>query len=237
MTIEVAFARTDFYEWGARLVDRNGTELGFYTSRATLTAGVTNINFVFDGETIGRNGVDGPYFLKGLLIFGRSGANLVKVDVAETRPYRVTEFEGAGDLVPPQIVISTAPTVLWPADHSEQTVDVADFVLDVTDNRDPISVSDVVITRVTSDEPDDVNGNGDGSTPIDITIAQGCRSVNLRAERAGAGNGRVYTIHVAAVDSSGNVGTASYIVTVPHDSSEGSAVDDGPAYTMNGCTP
>ena len=237
MTVEVALARTDFYEWGARLVDRNGTELGFYTRRATLAAGVTNIDFVFDGETIGQNGVDGPYFLKGLLIFGRSGANLVKVDVAETQPYRFTQFEGAGDLVPPEIVVSAAPALLWPADHSEQTIDVDDFVLEVTDNRDPLSVSDVVITGVTSDEPDDVNGNGDGSTPIDIVIGQGCRSVSLRAERAGTGNGRVYTIHVAAADTSGNVGTASYTVTVPHDASGSSAVDDGPAYTVNGCAP
>lgn len=237
MTVEVALARTDFYEWGARLVDRNGTELGFYTRRATLAAGVTNIDFVFDGETIGRNGVDGPYFLKGLLIFGRSGANLVSVDVAETRPYRVTEFEGAGDLVPPQIAISTAPTTLWPPNHQYETVEVADFVLDVTDNRDPMSVSDVVITHVTSDEPDDAASNGDGSTVNDIVIAQGCRSIDLRAERAGGGNGRVYTIHVAAADSSGNVGTASYTVTVPHDAGGSGAVDDGPAYTVNGCTP
>ncbi len=237
VNVEVALARADFYEWGARLVDRNGIELGFYTGRASLPAGVTNIGFVFDGETIGRNGVDGPYFLKGLLIFGRSGANLVSVDVAQTRAYRVTEFEGAADVVPPQIVISTAPTVLWPANHQAKTAKVADFVLEVTDNRDPMSVSDVVITRVTSDEPDDATGNGDGSTINDIVITPGCRSVELRAERAGGGNGRVYTIHVAAADSSGNVGTASYTVTVPHDASGNGAVDDGPVLTVEGCTP
>lgn len=235
--IEVSLARADFYEWSARLVDRNGTELGFYTRRATLAAGVTNLNFVFDGETIGRNGVDGPYFLKGLLIFGRSGANLVKVDVAETRPYRVTEFEGAADVVPPQITISTAPTTLWSPDHRYETIEVADFVLEVTDNRDPMSVSDAVITRVTSDEADDATGGGDGKTVNDIVIAPGCRSVDLRAERVGGGNGRVYKIHVAAADASGNVGTATYQVTVPHDSSGSSAVDDGPAFTIEGCTP
>lgn len=235
--VEVSLARADFYEWSARLVDRNGTELGFYTRRATLAAGVTNINFVFDGETIGRNGVDGPYFLKGLLIFGRTGANLVQVDVAETRPYRVTEFEGAADVVPPQITISTAPTALWPPDHRYETVEATDFVLEVTDNRDPLSVSDVVITRVTSDEADDATGGGDGKTVDDIVIAPGCRSVDVRAERVGGGNGRVYTIHVAVADASGNVGTAIYQVTVPHDSDGTGAVDDGAAFTIDGCTP
>lgn len=233
--LEVALARTDFYEWSARLVDRNGTELGFYTQRATLSAGVRNLHFVFDGEAIGNNGVDGPYFLKSLLVFGRSGANLVSVDAATTRPYPVTAFEGAADRVPPQITVSAEPKVLWPPNQKYTTVNVPDFVLAVTDDRDPMSIDDVVITRVTSDEADDAPGSG--NTADDIVIAPGCRSVNLRAERVGDGNGRVYTIHVAAADSRGNVGTATFQVTVPHDSNGAPAVDDGPASTVDGCTP
>ncbi len=238
VNVEVALARTDFYEWGARLVDRNGTELGFYTRRATLSAGVTNIDFVFDGEVIGENGVDGPYLVKSLLIFGRSGANLVSVDVAETQPYRFTEFEGARDVIPPQITVSTEPTILWPPNHTQESLAVADFVVAASDSQDPnVSVDDVVIIQVTSDEPADALGKGDGSTSDDIVIAQDCRSVQLRSERAGGGNGRVYTIHVAVADASDNVGTTSYIVTVPHDSSGGGAIADGPAYAVGGCTP
>ncbi len=231
--VEVALARTDFYSWSARLVDRDNTELGFYTGQATLPAGTTNIQFVFDGEAIGDNGVDGPYFVKGLLMYGRSGVNLVSVDVAETSAYAVSDFEGAADGVPPQIVVATEPVVLWPPSHKLETVAVSDFVLAVTDDQDPnVSPADVTIVAVTSDEP--ANALGDGSTGQDVAIAPDCRSVELRAERSGTGNGRVYTIHVAASDASGNVGTASFSVIVPHDSADGGAGDDGPAYTVAG---
>ncbi len=92
-----------------------------------------------------------------------------------------------------------------------------------------------MITEVTSDEPDDARGGGDGKTVEDIVIAPDCRAVSLRKERAGAGNGRVYTIHLAAADRSGNVGTAAYTVIVAHDAG-GGAVDDGPAHVA-GCAP
>jgi len=39
----------------------------------------------------------------------------------------------------------------------------------------------------------------------------------LRVERAGGGNGRVYTIDVECIDASGNTATAMVEVTVPHD--------------------
>lgn len=236
--LEVALARSDVYEWSARLVDRGGTEIGFYTRRATLPAGIVDIEFVFDGETIGMNGVDGPYFVRSLLIFGRSGANLVKVDVAETAAYPYTAFEGAGDLEPPVITVAAGPTLLSPPNHQAVSVAVADLVVAVTDNLDTgLTAADVVISRVSSDEPEDAEGNGDGATTGDVVIASDCRSVDLRAERAGSGNGRVYTIELAVADAHGNVGTASYRVEVPHDASDGGAVDDGAAYTVEGCSP
>lgn len=61
--------------------------------------------------------------------------------------------------------------------------------------------------------------------------------MELRSERAGGGNGRVYTVHVAVADANGNVGTATHAVIVPHDSSTGGAIDDGPAYSVSGCAP
>ena len=238
VNVEVSLVRTDFYQWSARLVDRHGTEIGFSTRQGSLSAGVTHINFVFEGQGIGGNGVDGPYFVKGLLIFGNSGANLVSIDVAETRPYRSTDFD-AVDALPPHLEIATGPTIL-PADRLYKPMEVTDFVVRVTDNLDrKVSLDDVVITRVTSDEPDDAPGTNDGKTVNDIAIDQECRWVKLRAERAGlqpgSGNGRVYTIHLAVADASGNVGTASYTVIVPF--SGNTAVDDGPANTVEGCTP
>jgi hypothetical protein len=97
-------------------------------------------------------------------------------------------------------------------------------------------LSSVVIEKVTSDEPD--NGGGDGDTANDMVIAANCKSVQLRSERSGSGNGRVYTITFKATDASGNVGRKTAKVVVPHDNGNGgSAVDSGVQSTVNGSCP
>ncbi len=68
------------------------------------------------------------------------------------------------------------------------------------------------ISSVTSNEPD--NGLGDGDTANDIAVT-GDLSVDLRAERAGTGSGRVYTITVACSDDAENAATGTTTVTVP----------------------
>jgi hypothetical protein len=67
------------------------------------------------------------------------------------------------------------------------------------------------LVSVTSNEP--VNGTGDGDTGPDWMIT-GPLSLTLRAERAGTGNGRVYTIAVQISDRSGNTTNATVQVTV-----------------------
>jgi hypothetical protein len=70
----------------------------------------------------------------------------------------------------------------------------------------------------------------------DILIATDCKSVQLRSERMGNGNGRVYTITFKVTDSSGNVSTATAKVTVPHSQNGAGAVDDGAQNTiLSGC--
>jgi hypothetical protein len=87
-----------------------------------------------------------------------------------------------------------------------------------------------VITKVSSDEV--VNGCGDGDTLDDILIAANCRSVQLRSERSGCGNGRVYTITIHVQDLAGNRTTTSIKVLVPPNASSNTAIDDGPVYTV-----
>jgi hypothetical protein len=76
------------------------------------------------------------------------------------------------------------------------------------------------------------NGNGDGNTANDIVIASNCKSVQLRSEREGDGNGRVYTVTFKVRDAAGNVGTANAKVYVPHNNGD-NAVDSGVHYTVN----
>lgn len=61
--------------------------------------------------------------------------------------------------------------------------------------------------------------------------------VQLRAERQNNGNGRVYTITFKLPDASGNVGTATAKVTVPHAQNGPAAVDDGPVNTIVSACP
>lgn len=125
--------------------------------------------------------------------------------------------------------VITDRITLWPANYKYETISLSDLVVSVSDNCANLTVDDVVITKVTSDE--EAQGGGDGNTLNDIAFPDGCSSVDLRAERRGGGNGRVYTFHLAVADGNGNQGTATCIVQVPHDKKD-TAVDDGTVYEI-----
>jgi uncharacterized protein len=113
------------------------------------------------------------------------------------------------DDVPPELTVSVSPEMLWPVNHKYVTV-VA--TVNATDNVDPNPT--ISLVSVTSNEPD--NGLGDGDMPNDIVIVNDLTFM-LRAERAGAGTGRIYTITYMATDSCGNSTLVSATVTVPRD--------------------
>lgn len=113
-------------------------------------------------------------------------------------------------------------TSIWPPNHALVPVSI----LGITD-PDANNFT-LRITGVTQDEP--TNGLGDGDTAPDAMITVGAKadSVNLRAERSGNGNGRVYEISFTATDLEGSCkGTVK--VTVPH-SRNGTALDNGQLY-------
>jgi hypothetical protein len=65
---------------------------------------------------------------------------------------------------------------------------------------------------VSSNEPE--NGTGDGDTAPDWEVVNP-NLVRLRAERAGTGTGRVYTVAVTCTDAAGNSTTRTADVNVP----------------------
>ena len=138
------------------------------------------------------------------------------------------------DNEPPMIITFPTPISLWPPNHQYETILVAQCVDTVADNCALLSPSDVVVDSVSSDEPEDAKGNGDGNTRNDIVIAANCKSVQLRSERQGGGNGRVYTLYLSVRDGNGNIGTAICVVTVPHSQNGNPAVDNGAAYFVFG---
>jgi hypothetical protein len=150
--------------------------------------------------------------------------------VSKTRTVKVV------DTTAPVITLNGYSPSMRPPNHNYQTFRVSDFVASVRDScGTSLSVSAVVISKVTSDEPE--NGHSCGNTLHDIVIAANCRSVHLRAERQGHGNGRVYTITFRVKDASGNSSTATAKVKVPKNRHSGPALDDGPRYTVLGSCP
>ena len=125
------------------------------------------------------------------------------------------------DTTPPEISVSVNPEVVWPPNH--KMVEITATV-EVSDDCDPDP--SIVLTSITSNEPDDAPGGGDGHTTNDIQGADlntDDREFLLRAERSGQGDGRIYTITYTATDASGNSNSASATVMVPHDKGKGRA--------------
>jgi hypothetical protein len=130
---------------------------------------------------------------------------------------------------------------LWPPNHKYVNISLADCAepaVDACGNPLPLEQYGHVL-RVTSDEVEDANGNGDGRTCEDMSIIVGTSFVEVRAEREGTGDGRIYTIHYAVTNDAGASTESSCRVYVPHDQGGGStAVDSGVKYCVGeGCPP
>lgn len=139
----------------------------------------------------------------------------------------------------PVITLHTTTATMWPPNHQYQAFNIADFVASASSSCDSsVDINDVVIQKVSSDEPEENPAGADGNTLNDIVIAPDCKSVQLRRERDGNLNGRVYTITFKVTDSFGNSTTATVKVSVPKNNG-GTAVDNGAAagYTVNSLCP
>ena len=85
------------------------------------------------------------------------------------------------------------------------------------------------ITSITSDEPIEVGAGGDGhTTDYDVAIIDDT-TFDLRSERQGGGDGRVYRVHF--LDTDGNAGSCEFLV--PHNRGPVSgATDSGTFVTV-----
>ena len=102
--------------------------------------------------------------------------------------------------------VGADPNMLWPPNHKMRNVTIN---YTAVDNCSPVTN----VLSVTSNEP--VNGIGDGNTSPDWVVIDD-HHVQLRAERAGNGSDRIYTITITSTDDCGNVATATTTVVVPH---------------------
>jgi hypothetical protein len=112
------------------------------------------------------------------------------------------------DATAPSIASVTAtPSVLTRSNHEMVPVVVTVTASDLCDGS-----VECRIVAVTSNEPEQGQGDGDTSPDWEIT---GPLTLKVRAERSGKGTGRVYTIVVECVDDGGNRAASSVTVSVP----------------------
>ncbi len=110
-------------------------------------------------------------------------------------------------------------SVVWPPNHKMIPIAINGIV-----DSDG-SAFTVAITAIQQDEPlgpQEIDGSGIGTPTAEV-----------RAERDGSGNGRIYQIGFSATDTSGGTCTGSVLVSVPHDQHH-PAVDNGQRYSSTG---
>jgi hypothetical protein len=115
------------------------------------------------------------------------------------------------DNTPPVVDLMVDPAVIWPPNHKmvdvHATVNVADC--------SPVTIA---LVSVNSNEPD--NDIGDGNHEPDVTgVNEGTEDYDfqVRAERAGPGAGRIYTVVYLVTDDGGLETWATSHIEVPHD--------------------
>jgi len=138
------------------------------------------------------------------------------------------------DTTPPEVIVGDMK-LLWPPNHKYQTLTLADCNVQVVDacaGELDVNAAGRILS-IYSDEPEDATGEGDGHTTADIALL-GASTFEVRVERQGGGNGRVYGIHFEVTDPAGNKTDALCFVGVPHDQSGKPPIDDGPdaGYTV-----
>ncbi len=136
------------------------------------------------------------------------------------------------DSAAPAVTCAVAQSTLWPANHGMVDVGLS-FSAEDTCDAAPLAFA----VTVTSDEDAALApGAGGPNHCPDAVIGQDL-SVQLRSERSGAGDGRVYMITVSATDSCGNVGICQVPVTVPKSMGpKGPAIDSGQTFDPMECT-
>ena len=136
------------------------------------------------------------------------------------------------DTTPPEVVCSVNDELMWPPNHKFKDVGFQFMAADACDPEPP-----AIDVAVTSDEhASDARGAGGPNHCPDAIVGDDF-SVELRAERSGGGDGRIYRITVNATDDCGNVGTCSAGVGVPHSMAPGhSPIDSGQLYDAQECS-
>jgi hypothetical protein len=155
------------------------------------------------------------YVLSGA--YANPSVNMVYV-VFGRETYR-QEYENLSNVPPNCMSVHPNRATLWPPNHQMTTI----TIMGVSDlNHDPVTIH---IIGIHQDEPTRANPGDQApdGTGIGRPIAQ------VRAERAGPGDGRVYHVSFTANDERGGTCNGEVLVSVPHDQAH-RAIDSGASF-------
>ena len=144
-----------------------------------------------------------------------------------TGPYAGAAFVDYGiraNRLPDCSGAAASPALLWPPNNKFVRVALGG----VTDAEgDPLTL---VVTAIRQDEPVGTGNSAPDGKGVGAAVAE------LRVEKLGGGDGRVYTLSFTASDGHGGVCTGVVRVTVPHDQAK-PAGDGGPLFDSTVPTP
>jgi hypothetical protein len=184
----------------------NNTDVTVQLSAADETggSGVKEIAFALSGAQ-GDSGVAA----------GSTASVTISADGATTLTYFARDNAGNQeaaksltvriDKTPPTLACAADPGQLWPPNHKLVPVTAS------VDETDALSgAAGFTLVSVTSNEGTaaDIQGFVPGTASL---------SGQLRADRAGTGTGRIYTLLYRGQDLAGNTATCTTVVVVPHD--------------------
>jgi FtsP/CotA-like multicopper oxidase with cupredoxin domain len=147
-----------------------------------------------------------------------TGSHTYATGGLKTITVTITDDDGGADAASVEIDVNTppdcnpvqpSPALLWSPNHQ-----FVPITLSGATDADGDTVT-LTVTGVTQDEA--LNGTGDGNTAPDASLVAGqSHMVDLRAERDGTGDGRVYRIAFGGDDGRGGFCNAVKNVGVPH---------------------
>lgn len=190
------------------IVVQEGSEAGLLLNHAALPKGTTWASV--NGHRFARLTLPpGAHLLEHQEPSVRFGAWVYGHALAEGYGY------AAGQLVNTAPDCSTAApstALIWPPNQQLVPINVNGVV---DPNGDEVTIA---VTSISQDEP--TNDTGDGDTAID-GFGIGGSTAQVRAERSGDGNGRVYHIGFTATDPWGASCAGEVAVGVPHSQGRG----------------
>ena len=194
---------------GGQVSDFDGDQLSYEwrEGETILFSGV--IQAIFGGDPI--------YLPEHSILDFSLGTHIVTlhVDDGVNEPVARNVTIEVTDTTKPNLAPVPDKTILWPPNH--QLVDI-NIEANASDNSgEPV---EIITATIFSNESQDGLGDGDISpdwTEPVIDLINGRIMFALRAERAGNGNGRIYTVTITAIDASGNSSQVPVEIVVPHD--------------------